>query len=72
MRVEFVDVHRSPSEHGVISVVVRVEQVLQYIYVSVGVLWSEIPPHLPLKGRVLLANAHLIYMGDLLSVMILK
>ena len=33
------------------GVVVRVDQVLQYVFVSVGVLVNEIPPHLSFKDN---------------------
>ena len=52
VRVGWVDVHRSACKSRIKGVIVRVCQVLQHIYVIVGVGVIEMLIHLSLKGGV--------------------
>ena len=47
-----VDVDRSAAELTMEGVVIGVDQVLQHVYLGVGVFVCEIPPHFTLQGRI--------------------
>ena len=47
-----VDVSRSAAERTMEGVVIGVDQVLQHVYIGVGVFVCEIPPHFILQGRI--------------------
>ena len=45
-----VDVDRLAAERTMEGVVIGVDQVLQHVYIGVGVFVCEIPPHFTLQG----------------------